>query len=158
MSSSMTGAIPEPWRWSRYGARRIYLGQQARRGELVVTGRGEVSHKDLTCPALRAGRNRAIANGWRAGGFYAVSVALADLWVGRCRVCLRDSTRTVESNQPPRRRPAKDRRMRPLRALLERRGWRRHLRKPPLQLASDRPRLHVRRAGSPCGRASVGPS
>lgn len=102
MNSARDREIPGPSRWSRHGGRRIHIGQEPRPGELVVAGAGQVSHKDLSCPALIAGRKRAIANGWRSAGFFAVSVPLADAWVPRCGTCLGSTALEAgeESGQP----------------------------------------------------------
>lgn len=107
MSSPRDRDIPGPSRWALHGGRRIHIGEEPRPGELVVAGSGEVSHKDLLCSALIAGRKRAIANGWRSGGFFAVSNSLADIWVRRCQVCLQNAAGATSeaSGQPGRGEP-----------------------------------------------------
>lgn len=87
MTSETGREIPAHFRWSWHGGRRIHLGQRPMRGEVVVAGRGEASHKDLSCSALMSGRRRAIGMGKASGGFFAVPVALADVWVSPCCVC-----------------------------------------------------------------------
>lgn len=84
------GAPPSHTRWSWNGGFRIYLGEEARSGDVVVAGRGQVSHRSLDCAALQAGRVRAMSRHWASGGFYTVPVELADRFVPRRHTCWRE--------------------------------------------------------------------
>ena len=98
--------LPSHVRWSWNGGRRIFLGDEARPGEVVVAGRGEVSHRTMTCAALLSGRRRSIARGWAKGGFYAVPPELADRFVARCPVCWSPSPRPTAAGPDRRKRHA----------------------------------------------------
>lgn len=100
MSSPNRREIIGPSRWSRYGGRGIYPGQEPEPGQLVVTGWGRVSHKNLSCPALISGLNRAVTEGRGRSGFFAVALSLADTWVGRCHACLGDAA--LQAGEAPR--------------------------------------------------------
>ena len=91
--------IPKETRWTHNGGRRIGAGDVLLPGEVVVTGRGNSSHQSMSCPALVYGRDTARANGYVAGGIFAVSFKLANCFVRPCQVCW--SEPSPEGSQTP---------------------------------------------------------
>ena len=75
------------FRWTWNGGREVTESADLVPDEVIVTGKGHVSHSSLDCEALKAGQLKARQEGHPTSPTYAVSRRVAMRYVRQCSQC-----------------------------------------------------------------------